>query len=230
MSKHSHTHVSKHPPILVHIYTYMYTHKHTYPSSKNKFLKLTRTYTRMSSLDLLISLLTTLPLLTSSLHTPTNPPSVYQLLQHYNFPVGLLPVGVTRYELDQTTGKFKVYLDKTCEFNVQDYQLRYKSTISGTISKNQLKDLSGISVKVVLFWLNIGEVSRDGDELEFSVGVLSADFEVGNFEESPQCGCGFDCNGGSVGDLEEGATKTGLGIKVDLFTLPRERCDLRFFL
>lgn len=104
-------------------------------------------------------------------------------------------MGITKYDLDTTTGNFKVYLDDTCEFNVQDYKLKYKSTISGTISKNELKNLSGISVKVLLFWVNIGEVSRDGDELEFSVGILSVDFEIDNFEESPQCGCGFDCNG-----------------------------------
>ncbi|KAK1356912.1 Epoxide hydrolase family protein [Heracleum sosnowskyi] len=165
----------------------------------------------MSSLHLLISLLVTLPVLSTSL--PTNTPSVYEVLQQYNFSVGLLPVGITRYELDTNTGKFKVYLNKTCEFYVQDYQLKYKSTISGTISKNELKDLSGISVKVLLFWLNIGEVGRDGDVLEFSVGIVSADFEVGNFEESPQCGCGFDCNGGVGSDKRDGkgyATKVAM--------------------
>ncbi|KAL8089347.1 hypothetical protein AgCh_038966 [Apium graveolens] len=151
-----------------------------------------------SSLDLLIPLLITLPLLSIST------PSVYDVLQQYNFPVGLLPGGITRYELDTNTGKFKVYLDGTCEFNVQDYTLKYKSTISGTISNNELKDLSGISVKVLLFWLNIGEVSRDGDTLEFSVGIVSADFEVDNFVESPQCGCGFDCNGGVGVDKRDG--------------------------
>lgn len=147
---------------------------------------------------MMISLLITLPLpLLSSTSLLTNTtPSVYQLLQQYNFPVGLLPVGITRYELDTNTGKFKVYLDDTCEFYVQDYKLKYNTTISGTISNNDLKDLSGISVQVLLFWLNISEVSRDGDELEFSVGIVSADFHVDNFQESPQCGCGFDCNAG----------------------------------
>ncbi|KAK1385131.1 Epoxide hydrolase family protein [Heracleum sosnowskyi] len=150
----------------------------------------------MSPLHLLSFLLTSLTLISSI--TGDTTPTVYEVLQEYDFPIGMLPVGITNYELDRSTGKFKVYLEKSCEFYVQDYKLRYKSTISGTISNRKLKNLSGISVKILILWLNIGEVSREGDDLEFSVGVLSAGFYIDNFVESPQCGCGFDCNSGGV--------------------------------
>lgn len=76
--------------------------------------------------------------------------------------------------------------------------MRYKSTISGTISKNRIRDLKGISVQVLFLWLNIVEVVRDGDELEFSVGIASANFGIENFEVCPQCGCGLNCNGSKV--------------------------------
>ncbi|XP_028078794.1 uncharacterized protein LOC114280606 [Camellia sinensis] len=100
-------------------------------------------------------------------------------------------------ELDKSTGKFKAYLDETCTFTIQNYELKYKSTITGVISKGKLKNLKGVSVKILFLWLNIGEVIRDDDELEFSVGIASADFPIESFVESPQCGCGFDCvNGG----------------------------------
>uniref|UniRef100_A0A5B6YJK2 DUF538 domain-containing protein n=1 Tax=Davidia involucrata TaxID=16924 RepID=A0A5B6YJK2_DAVIN len=123
--------------------------------------------------------------------------TAYEVLEEYDFPVGLLPKGVTGYELNTTTGKFSVYLNETCSYSIDDYKLKYKSTITGVISKDKLKSLKGVSVKVLLFWLSISEVIRDDDELEFSVGVASADFSVSNFDESPQCGCGFDCvNGG----------------------------------
>ncbi|XP_052188454.1 uncharacterized protein LOC127798854 [Diospyros lotus] len=123
--------------------------------------------------------------------------TAYQVLQAYDFPVGLLPTGVKGYELDRSTGKFKAYLDKTCTFEVSGYQLRYRSTITGVISKGKITSLKGISVKVLLFWVNIVSVTREGDELEFSVGIASAVFEVESFAECPQCGCGFDCvNGG----------------------------------
>ncbi|XP_057475033.1 uncharacterized protein At5g01610-like [Actinidia eriantha] len=122
--------------------------------------------------------------------------SAYQVLEEYDFPVGLLPTGVLGYELDTSTGKFKAYLNGSCSFTISDYKLKYKSTITGVIAKDKLKSLKGISVKVLFLWLNIAEVIRDGDEIEFSVGIASADFPVDSFVESPQCGCGFDCVSG----------------------------------
>lgn len=123
--------------------------------------------------------------------------TAYDLLESYNFPVGLLPVGVQSYDLDQSTGKFSLYLNGTCSFAAEgSYQLKYKSTISGNIAKNRLTNLSGINVKILFLWLNIVEVYRNGDYIDLSVGFASAVFPVGNFDECPQCGCGLDC--GSV--------------------------------
>lgn len=121
-------------------------------------------------------------------------PTAYSLLQSYNFPVGILPKGVVAYDLDTSTGKFHAYFNDSCSFSlVGSYQLNYKSTISGYISENKLKKLSGIKVKVLFLWLNIVEVIRNGDEMEFSVGIASANFGIQEFLESPQCGCGFEC-------------------------------------
>ncbi|CAH2071987.1 unnamed protein product [Thlaspi arvense] len=121
-------------------------------------------------------------------------PTAYSLLQSYNFPVGILPKGVVAYDLDTSTGKFHAYFNDSCSFSlVGSYQLNYKSTISGYISENKLKNLSGIKVKVLFLWLNIVEVTRNGDEMGFSVGFTSANFAIQEFLESPQCGCGFEC-------------------------------------
>ncbi|XP_006305628.2 uncharacterized protein LOC17897257 [Capsella rubella] len=121
-------------------------------------------------------------------------PTAYTLLQSYNFPVGILPKGVVSYDLDKSTGKFHAYFNNSCSFALQgSYQLDYKSTISGYISQNKLTKLTGVKVKVLFLWLNIVEVIRNGDELEFSVGITSANFAIDEFYESPQCGCGFDC-------------------------------------
>ncbi|KAJ1412610.1 hypothetical protein SESBI_20339 [Sesbania bispinosa] len=120
--------------------------------------------------------------------------TVYEVLEKYNFPVGLLPKGATGYELNEKTGKFTVYFDGTCIFSIQSYDLKYKPTIKGVISNGRLSKLKGISVKIEVLWLRITEVTRDGDELQFSVGVASADFSVDSFLESPECGCGFDCH------------------------------------
>ncbi|KFK42635.1 hypothetical protein AALP_AA1G020800 [Arabis alpina] len=128
--------------------------------------------------------------------TNSDSPTAYSLLQSYNFPVGILPKGVISYDLDKSTGKFHAYFNNSCSFALQgSYQLDYKSTISGYISENKLTKLTGVKVKVLFLWLNIVEVIRKDDELEFSVGITSANFGIEEFYESPQCGCGFDCNG-----------------------------------
>ncbi|RZC80736.1 hypothetical protein C5167_043329 [Papaver somniferum] len=92
--------------------------------------------------------------LTSSLITPaaaveeSSNLSAYEILQGYDFPVGLLPVGVTGYELDKSSGKFAVHFGAgDCSFPLSGYQLKYKSTVTGVISKGKLTNLSGISVK-----------------------------------------------------------------------------------
>lgn len=122
-------------------------------------------------------------------------PTAYEVLRSYDFPVGLLPKGVTGYDLDESTGRFNAYLNDSCSFSLEgSYQLSYKSKISGRISKGKLTKLSGISVKVLILWLNIVEVTRNGGNLDFSVGIASADFAVDNFYISPQCGCGLDCD------------------------------------
>lgn len=122
-------------------------------------------------------------------------PTAYDLLQSYGFPVGILPKGVKGYDLDRTTGKFSLYLNGSCSFSLEgSYQLKYKSTVSGHIAKNKLTNLSGVSVKVLFLWLNIVEVDRSDDDIEFSVGIASANFPIDNFEICPQCGCGLNCN------------------------------------
>ncbi|KAK7392297.1 hypothetical protein VNO78_20731 [Psophocarpus tetragonolobus] len=119
--------------------------------------------------------------------------SAYDVLMEYGFPVGLLPKGALGYSLNRETGEFAVYFEGTCSFEIESYTLKYKSTITGVISKGRLYNLKGVTVKVLLLWLNIVEVDLQGDDVQFSVGIASANFGVQNFLVSPQCGCGFDC-------------------------------------
>ncbi|XP_008795299.2 uncharacterized protein LOC103711080 [Phoenix dactylifera] len=120
-------------------------------------------------------------------------PTAYELLESFNFPRGILPRGVQSYLL-RKDGTFEVYLGGDCEFKVTGaYQLRYKTKITGTVESGTLKDLNGVSVKVLFLWIGISGVVRSGDELKFYVGPLSASFPLSNFEECPRCGGGFDC-------------------------------------
>ncbi|KAL9228210.1 hypothetical protein vseg_003815 [Gypsophila vaccaria] len=125
--------------------------------------------------------------------TATEALTAYDILESYDFPVGLIPKGATGYEFNPKTGEFRLFLPKTCKFHIDSYELQYKKTISGILTKDRLYKLKGVSVKVLLLWLNIVEVRKEDDELQFSVGIASANFPLLGFEESPQCGCGFNC-------------------------------------
>lgn len=151
----------------------------------------------MSSMSFLISAILFVLIICCS--TPfavgDDKPSAYEVLQDNNFPVGLLPRGVTGYEINRKTGEFSAYFNGSCSFSLENsYQLKYEPTIKGVISEDKLKNLKGVTVKVVFLWLEIVEVVRNGDKLQFSVGIASAGFPVENFVECPHCGCGMNCN------------------------------------
>jgi hypothetical protein len=121
-------------------------------------------------------------------------PTAYEMLERYDFPRGILPEGVQRYEL-RPDGSFEVFLSgRSCEFRVGDrYLLRYDRRITGTAREGSIRALQGVSVKVLFVWLGITEVDRSGDLLSFLVGPLAASFPSRNFADSPRCQCGFDC-------------------------------------
>ncbi|KAF5454111.1 hypothetical protein F2P56_023799 [Juglans regia] len=142
------------------------------------------------------------PSLASETNPTTTKSSAYEVLEDYNFPIGILPKGVRGYNLDPSTGEFSAYLGGSCSFSLEgSYQLKYKSTIRGYISQGKLSSLEGVSVKLFFFWVDIVEVQRKGDSLGFSVGIAGADFPIDNFEECPQCGCGLNCNDGQLEEV-----------------------------
>ncbi|KAL6868316.1 hypothetical protein ACP4OV_015161 [Aristida adscensionis] len=130
---------------------------------------------------------------TTTTTTPT--PTAYEMLERYDFPRGILPEGVQRYEL-RADGSFEVFLSGAggCEFRVGDrYVLRYERRIAGTARAGSIRALEGVSVKVLFVWLGISQVDRAGDHLSFLVGPLAASFPLANFADCPRCRCGFDC-------------------------------------
>ncbi|XP_047320765.1 uncharacterized protein At5g01610-like [Impatiens glandulifera] len=148
---------------------------------------------RSTIIIIIISALISFFFLVSS--SAADQPSAYEVLKSYNFPIGILPKGVTGYELEESTGKFAVYLNGSCGFAIENsYKLEYKSTIKGFLQKGKLSKLEGVKVKLLFVWVDIIDIERSDDSLVFSVGIAWAGFTVDNFEESPQCGCGFNCN------------------------------------
>uniref|UniRef100_A0A2P2QUE3 Uncharacterized protein n=1 Tax=Rhizophora mucronata TaxID=61149 RepID=A0A2P2QUE3_RHIMU len=64
-------------------------------------------------------------------------PTVYEVLQEYDFPNGLFHEGVTSYELDHSTSAFTVYFNSTCGFSIDSYELEYKTNVTGYITKDK---------------------------------------------------------------------------------------------
>ncbi|WCJ22237.1 hypothetical protein M5689_004335 [Euphorbia peplus] len=113
--------------------------------------------------------------------------SAYNVLQNYGLPVGLLPEGVGRYDLNPNTGQFKAYLNGDCRFTIQSRSIKYSPVVEGVISNGRLENLEGVEVRVLLFWVGIKQVVRDGDQLIFTSTISSAEFPVGDFGFSPRC-------------------------------------------
>ncbi|KAK4767508.1 hypothetical protein SAY86_015258 [Trapa natans] len=113
----------------------------------------------------------------------------------YQFPVGLLPEGITKYSLDEGSGRFSTQLNGTCSFELEEkYTIRYEPPVKGVIRRGKIDELEGVSVRIMgMVWLSVVQVVKVGHEIEFSVGVASAGFPAGNFAECHSCGFGIDC-------------------------------------
>ncbi|RLM58797.1 uncharacterized protein C2845_PM18G03660 [Panicum miliaceum] len=113
-------------------------------------------------------------------------PTAYDMLERYNFTEGILPEGVTGYVL-RPDGSFEVYLRMDCSFRAGSMHIRYSSRVAGSIQPMSITGVEGVKVKVLLAWVGVTEVDRDGDQLRFSAGPVSKSFPVDTFAHSPQC-------------------------------------------
>ena len=108
------------------------------------------------------------------------------MLERYNFTQGILPQGVTGYVLN-ADGSFEVYLPADCGFRAGSMHVQYSSRVAGHIQPLSITGLEGVKVKVLLSWIGVDQVDRDGDQLRFSAGPVSKSFSVDTFANSPQC-------------------------------------------
>lgn len=126
------------------------------------------------------------------------PHPAYKVLKEYGFLLNLIPTGATSYNLNKHTGEFEVNMgSNTCKLTVHGYNLMFKSTISGVITRKKLRKLKGVSVMVNFFWVDVREVTNDGARMNVSAGTLPMEYpaEEEKVENLPNCGCGFGCKG-----------------------------------
>ncbi|CAL0310230.1 unnamed protein product [Lupinus luteus] len=111
----------------------------------------------ISSISILCSIILMLTFFTTpSLSFNKGP---YDLFKQFNFPKGILPRGATNYTFDNSTGNFTINLEKPCNYKIQSFEWRFKSTITGIITKDNITSFEGLQVKVV-FWISITKLTN----------------------------------------------------------------------
>ncbi|KAG9155707.1 hypothetical protein Leryth_003970 [Lithospermum erythrorhizon] len=115
-------------------------------------------------------------------------PTVYEILQKFNLPSGLLPDSVKSYTLDQD-GNFEVQLNNHCYIQF-DYLVYYDQTITGKLKMGSISDLKGIQVQRFFIWLDVSEIRVDlppSSSIYFQVGIINKKLDVGQFEYVHSC-------------------------------------------
>ncbi|KAK4757018.1 hypothetical protein SAY87_007145 [Trapa incisa] len=111
-------------------------------------------------------------------------------LTDYGFPVGLLPIEVTAYAINATSGDFYVDLSGSCRITLppDNYLAAYSKRIKGRIVHGRIAELDGIRVRAFFRWWSLTGIRASGENLVFEVGSVTAKYPSKNFDESPACG------------------------------------------
>ncbi|KAL6885570.1 hypothetical protein ACP4OV_010349 [Aristida adscensionis] len=116
--------------------------------------------------------------------------TAYDVLEQNNLPRGLLPQGVTSYNLSPE-GKLDVNLPGECNFLVaiedKQYKFRYAATVGGVVSSGSIHEAYGVRLQVAFDWLGISQVDRSGDQLAIQAQEFNQSFPVSAFTASPVC-------------------------------------------
>ncbi|KAG1363401.1 hypothetical protein COCNU_11G002280 [Cocos nucifera] len=116
--------------------------------------------------------------------------SAYDVLKSHGLPMGLLPKGIKEFQVDEE-GRFEVRLEAACtaKFESQS-EVRFNSTVSGTLSYGQIAPLSGVAAQELFLWFPVRGIRVDipsSGLIYFDVGVIYKRFSLSLFETPPDC-------------------------------------------
>ncbi|GAV70743.1 DUF538 domain-containing protein [Cephalotus follicularis] len=114
--------------------------------------------------------------------------SIYEILRAQGLPMGLLPKGVTEFDVDET-GRFEVHMDQACNAKFES-ELHYERNVSGTLSYGQIGSLSGIMAQELFLWFPVKGIRVDipsSGLIYFDVGVVFKQFSLSLFETPRDC-------------------------------------------
>ncbi|CAL0309685.1 unnamed protein product [Lupinus luteus] len=142
----------------------------------------------ISSISILCSIIFILTSVTTqSLPFRRSQLSPYGFIGQFNIPRGILPRGATSYTFDNFTGQFTINLKEACTYKMQTFAVKFNTTITGIITKNNMSSLKGVQVRVA-FWINIRKVSSiQMGVVKFEAGVIPIIVPAIFFKLSPPC-------------------------------------------
>ncbi|CAI9774466.1 unnamed protein product [Fraxinus pennsylvanica] len=171
--------------------------------SSNSKLKLFFFFSSFSLLSLSCS---------SQLLSTNTTPTVYEILEKFGLPSGLLPDSVTSYTLSDD-GKFVVNLKKACYIQF-DYLVYYEKKITGKLSVGSISNLKGIQVKRFFLWFDVDKIKVDSppsDSIYFTVGIINKELDVDQFLTVRSCKdkalSALPCGGGADGSGRQSLKK-----------------------
>lgn len=115
----------------------------------------------------------------------TDDESIYEILKQNGLPSGIFPKGVTEFNFDVKTGRFSVYLNRSCDAKYEA-ELRYQAKVTGTIGDSHVADLSGISAQDLFLWFPVKGIRVDVPSsglIYFDVGVVRKQYSLSFFDE-----------------------------------------------
>ncbi|KAI3716513.1 hypothetical protein L1987_67435 [Smallanthus sonchifolius] len=145
--------------------------------------------TKLHSLTMAAPRLSLLLLALLSLAASTSAdPTIYEIVSQFGFPPGILPDSVTSYTTapDGDGFTFSVSLKKPCYVKF-DYLVYFDSTITGKITYGKITNLKGLKAESFIFWLNIDDMTVNGNSISFTLGLVSVNLDIKQFETIPTC-------------------------------------------
>ncbi|XP_008800965.1 uncharacterized protein LOC103715193 [Phoenix dactylifera] len=116
--------------------------------------------------------------------------SAYEVLKSHGLPMGLLPKGIQDFRVDGE-GRFEVRLEAACTARFESQsEVRFNSTVSGTLSYGQIAPLSGVAAQELFLWFPVRGIRVDipsSGLIYFDVGVIYKRFSLSLFETPPDC-------------------------------------------
>ncbi|KAI3688248.1 hypothetical protein L1987_81959 [Smallanthus sonchifolius] len=138
----------------------------------------------MASSQMSLLLLTLLALAASISAT-----TIYDIVNQFGFPSGIIPDSVESYSTAPSDGDsytFAIYLKKPC-YVKYDYLVHFDTEITGKITYGKITNLKGLQAQSFWFWLNIDEIKVDGSSLQFTLGLVTVKSDISLFVEIPTC-------------------------------------------